>query len=135
DSGRGDGTELAEGDESADDGLAAGGGTGPGGTTRTTTRRTATTAARASTKPIIIGIHDDNTAAAAQAYGVNGLPGTQMPYVQEIVDWINKNGGMGGRRLEVVAHVTENLNGSFDQQAQEACVDFTEDHKVLAVVG
>ena len=121
------GVEPSVGDGGSSIGSAA----TPGGSRTTTTLRRSTS----TTKPIVIGIHDDNTTGAGEAYGVKGLPTSQMPWVNEVVDWINKNGGMGGRRLEVVAHVTENLNGSFDQQAQDACTDFTEDHHVVAVVG
>ncbi|HVV36599.1 MAG TPA: hypothetical protein VHC63_08350, partial [Acidimicrobiales bacterium] len=126
----------ASGDASVGGVVATDAGGATGATTAPLQRRTTTSVAKSSaTKPIVIGIHDDNTASAAQAYGVKGLQGSQMPWINEVIDWINKNGGMGGRKLEVVAHVTENLNGTFDQQAQEACVDFTEDHHVVAVVG
>ena len=85
---------------------------------------------------IAIGVHDDNPGAAFGQFGVEGGPsGDQGAWIQAIVDWINANGGMGGRQVELVHHVTESLNGSFDQQAERACAFFTEDNDVLAVVG
>jgi len=83
---------------------------------------------------ISIGVHDANTAAAGAEYGVSGLMGDQKALVEKIVAWINANGGMGGRKVELVYHITESLNGGFDQQAQEACTDLTEDHHVAAVI-
>jgi ABC-type branched-subunit amino acid transport system substrate-binding protein len=96
-------------------GASAGGSSGTGGT-------------------ISIGVHDANTGAAGAQYGVNGLMGDQQALVRKVVDWINANGGMGGRKVELVYHITESLNGGFDQQAQEACTDLTEDHHVTAVI-
>ena len=109
-------------------GAAGGGATGSGGRVASGTR--------AALPPLIVGIHDSDPGAAFSQYGVKGGPtGDQGPWIKEVVDWINAHGGMGGRRLELVTHVTESLNGSFDQQAEEACVDFTEDHHVSVVLG
>jgi hypothetical protein len=81
-------------------------------------------------------VHDDNPGAAFGQFGVRGGPSSdQGAWIRAIVDWINANGGMGGRQVELVHHVTESLNGSFDQQAERACADFAEDHDVVAVVG
>jgi hypothetical protein len=84
---------------------------------------------------ILIGVHDDDPGAAFGQYGVKGGPsGDQHVWVERIVAWINANGGMGGRKVQTVYHVTQSLNGTFDQQAEQACVAFTEDTKVVAVV-
>lgn len=84
---------------------------------------------------IVIGVHDDNPGAAFGEFGVEGGPSSdQGVWIRAIVDWINANGGMGGRQVELVHHVTESLNGSFDQQAERACAFFTEDNDVVAVV-
>jgi hypothetical protein len=96
----------------------------------------ASTGAKGAVAPLVVGIHDSDPGAAFTQYGVKGGPtGDQGPWIKEVADWINTHGGMGGRKLELVTHVTEALNGSFDQQAEEACVDFTEDHHVAIVVG
>lgn len=88
------------------------------------------------TGTIQIGVHDDNPGAAFGQFGVKGGPsGDQGVHINAIVEWINANGGMGGRQVELVHHVTESLNGSFDEQAQRACSFFTEDNDVAAVVG
>lgn len=87
------------------------------------------------TGPIKIGIHDDNPGAAFGQFGVQGGPSSdQGRWVRLVIDWINKNGGMGGRPVELVHHITESLNGSFDQQAERACTFFTEDNDVVAVI-
>jgi hypothetical protein len=108
--------------------------TGPGSVAAAGVAAGGRTAAGAAGGPILVGIHDDDPGAAYAAYGVNGQPGDQEAWVNKMVAWINAHGGMGGRQLVTVPHVTQNLNGSFDQQAQEACTDFTEDHHVVAVV-
>ncbi|MBV8959746.1 MAG: hypothetical protein JO054_13945 [Actinobacteria bacterium] len=103
-------------------------GTGTGGRTASTTK--------ANLPPLVVGIHDSDAGAAFSQYGVKGGPsGDQGPWINEVVNWINANGGMGGRKLQLVTHVTQSINGTFDQQAEEACVDFTEDHHVSVVVG
>ncbi|HEX9681659.1 MAG TPA: ABC transporter substrate-binding protein [Acidimicrobiales bacterium] len=85
---------------------------------------------------ITIGVHDDNPGAAFSQFGVQGGPsGDQGVWIREIVKWINANGGMGGREVRLVHHVTESLNGSFDQQAERACTLFTEDNDAAVVVG
>jgi len=117
------------------------GGTTPAGRVGATTGsgaggvRTATTT-KATLAPLVVGIHDSDAGAAFSQYGVKGGPsGDQGPWINEVVDWINANGGMGGRKLQLVTHVTQSINGTFDQQAEEACVDFTEDHHVSVVLG
>jgi hypothetical protein len=121
---------------------AAAGAASPAGTTAGTAgsaaaaskAAAAAAAADAAHSAILIGVHDDDPGPAYKAYGVNAQPGSQEQWVTKIVDWINGHGGMGGRPLAIVPHVTQNLNGTFDQQAQDACTDFTEDHHVVAVV-
>lgn len=93
-------------------------------------------AAAPAAEAIQIGVHDDNPGAAFGQFGVRGSASSdQGEFIDAIVEWINANGGMGGRQVELVRHVTESLNGSFDEQAQRACSFFTEDNDVAAVVG
>jgi ABC-type branched-subunit amino acid transport system substrate-binding protein len=120
-------------------GGSGGGRSGAAGTGRTTSGGGASgtsTGARATGGTIKIGVHDDNPGAAFGQFGVRGGPSSdQGEWIIKIVEWINANGGMGGRKVELVHHITESLNGSFDQQAQRACTQFTEDNDVVAVVG
>lgn len=115
---------------------------GSGATDPASSRTPSTNAASTGAAPtgaaggtILIGVHDDDPGAAFGQYGVKGGPsGDQHVWVERIVAWINANGGMGGRKVQTVYHVTQSLNGTFDQQAEQACVAFTEDTKVAAVV-
>jgi len=107
-----------------------------GGSTAAGAHTGVTAGPKSTLPPLVVGIHDSDAGAAFSQYGVKGGPsGDQGPWIKEVQDWINGHGGMGGRKLELVSHVTPALNGTFDQQAEEACVDFTEDHKVSVVVG
>lgn len=116
-------------------GTATGSSTARGTTTGGGGTRTAATT-KATVPTLVVGIHDTNAGAAFSQYGVKGGPsGDQGPWIKEVQDWINANGGMGGRHLDLVTHITQSLQGTFDQQAEEACVDFTEDHHVSVVLG
>lgn len=76
-----------------------------------------------------VGVHLSANAAAASAFGVP-LPQHSPAKVDAIVKWINTHGGIGGRKVVVAYHTTDPLQGSFDQQAQEACTDLAQDKKV-----
>jgi hypothetical protein len=80
-----------------------------------------------------IGVHLSANAAAASAFGV-ALPEHSPAKVDAVVKWINAHGGIGGRRVQAVYHTTDPLQGSFDQQAQEACTDLTQDQKVAFAI-
>jgi ABC-type branched-subunit amino acid transport system substrate-binding protein len=80
-----------------------------------------------------VGVHLSANAAAASAFGVT-LPQHSPAKVDAIVKWINENGGVGGRKLEVVYHTTDPLQGTFEQQVQETCTALAEDHKVTIAI-
>ena len=85
---------------------------------------------------ITIGVHfSTDLTAVFTAFGAEPPPSDAHPVVLAIIDWINKNGGIAGRTVDAVVHETNPTRGDFDTQAQEACADFTEDHKVSFVVG
>lgn len=50
-----------------------------------------------------------------------------------VADWINRNGGLGGHKLDLIYHEVERGSG---QRAREeaACTRFTQDEEVLAVL-
>lgn len=126
-----DATPTATGGGGAS-GVAGSGATGPASAVTPSTSVVSTAAGGGT---ILIGVHDDDPGAAFGQYGVKGGPtGDQRVWIERIVAWINANGGMGGRKVQTVYHVTQSLNGTFDQQAEQACVAFTEDTKVVAVV-
>ena len=84
---------------------------------------------------ITIGVHfSTDLTAVFSAFGSSTTPTDARPGVIALIDWINKNGGIGGKSVDAVLHETNPTNGSFDSQAQLACTDFTEDHKVSFVV-
>lgn len=84
---------------------------------------------------VTIGVHfSSDLTAVFTAFGAEPPPSDARPVVLAIIDWINKNGGIGGKAVDAVIHETNPTNGSFDSQAQLACTDFTEDHKVSFVV-
>lgn len=79
---------------------------------------------------------DADNSAAYSAIGAAGVSsGNQTQTVQVLVDWINDSGGMVGRAVVPVIHESQVETSSFAAQAQSACADFTEDHRVFAVVG
>jgi hypothetical protein len=73
----------------------------------------------------------------ASAFGVNILTGGAdwKTFIQPVVDEINRQGGIAGRRVEAVYHATDASRGSFAAQAQSVCSHFTEDEHVFAAVG
>lgn len=80
-----------------------------------------------------LGVHLSANAAAASTFGVR-LPAHSPEKVNAIVEWINTHGGIGGRRVVPAYHTTDPLQGSFDQQAQEACTDLAQDKKVAFAI-
>lgn len=85
---------------------------------------------------ILLGIHltTDLTAAFA-AVGANANPADERAIAQAVIDHLNENGGIAGRRIDAVFHETNPADGSWANQAQAACATFTEDNQVFAVVG
>ena len=86
---------------------------------------------------ITIGVEiDHDNSAAYNAIGAKGVStGDQGGEVRAVVAWINRNGGMGGRKVTPVIHESQEETSTFAAQAQATCADFTEDHKVFAAVG
>lgn len=86
--------------------------------------------------PVKVGVHysEDLGAILLAAGAADSTDGEAEVTIRRIEKWINANGGLGGRKLEVVLHGTDPLNGSFAAQAQATCSHFTEDEKVSFVV-
>jgi len=66
--------------------------------------------------------------------GASGDPADEEAMSVALVNWLNANGGIRGRRVEAVSHGTNAANGSWAAQAQAACATFTEDNTSFAVV-
>ena len=112
----GTGTAPGEGGGSAP---APGGQVGPGVTDTT----------------IRIGLTYDRSAGALnQAYGFAGIGQVdQKRALDLLIEHINDNGGVAGRKLEAVYYVQDSLaNKTPDQVAQESCATWTQDTKVFA---
>jgi len=82
--------------------------------------------------PLHIGIHLSNQASAAAAFGVN-IGQVNPPEATALVNWINAHGGMAGRSVVADIFVTDPYSGTFDSQAETACVHFAEDNHDFAV--
>jgi len=109
----------------------------------TTATGTGGTRAAASGPPIQVGVFYPNDGGAAYAaFGVTspdsqgGDPTTKLlKALQAITDDINRRGGLGGRKMELVLHGAPLVTGdTWSSQGQAACSDFTEDHKVFAAL-
>ncbi|HVT19784.1 MAG TPA: hypothetical protein VHE57_00145 [Mycobacteriales bacterium] len=91
-----------------------------------------------SAKTISIGIQTfEGFNKAGQALGISaGLPTAEtQANAQRVVDYLNKHGGIAGRKVVPVFHDTNiDSANSFDADAQATCSAFTEDHHVFAVV-
>jgi hypothetical protein len=90
----------------------------------------------ATANAITIGVMASQT--INQAYEAFGASGAAFPdpvkQVEPIVNWINKNGGVAGRKLQVLWHFRDDLSQDTDDtKMQQACTDFTEDKKVFLV--
>jgi ABC-type branched-subunit amino acid transport system substrate-binding protein len=89
-------------------------------------------------RTITIGImYSTNGDAANAAIGASGLTqGDTLADAKALVDEVNAHGGIAGRKLVAVYHGTNAQ--SQDPRAvqdQAACSFFTQDHKVIAVLG
>jgi hypothetical protein len=80
-----------------------------------------------------LGVHLSANAAAASTFGVR-LPAHSPEKVDAIVKWINTHGGIAGRRVVPAYHTTDPLQGTFDQQAQQACTHLTQDENVTFAI-
>ena len=78
-----------------------------------------------------------NSKQAAAAYGATGAGaggGDGKAIWDAVVDDINKHGGVLGRRLVPVYHVFDSTSpDSFSSIEEQACTDWTQDHKVFWV--
>jgi len=64
-----------------------------------------------------------------------GATGDQVAMVRSVVDWLNKRGGIGGRKIRMVNYDVPVAEAASDPSSayQAACTAFTQDNKVFAV--
>lgn len=87
--------------------------------------------------PVDIGImYIADLGAAGARFGGNGQDQTgQRDYMKAAVDWMNANGGLGGRKINLLYYGAEIAGSkSYDQSQAEMCAMMTEDNKVVAAV-
>jgi hypothetical protein len=97
----------------------------------------AATAPGVTATSITVGItYATNTQADGAAFGITGVNvGDPLAEQKAIINDINAHGGVGGRRLLYVAHpIDATSTDNYDAQAEAECADFTQDHKVFAVL-
>jgi hypothetical protein len=75
-----------------------------------------------------------DTEAGFKAVGAGAVAPDETAIANTMLDWLNKHGGIAGRKVVPVVHRTEALNGTWAAQAEAACRTFTEDRKVVAAV-
>jgi ABC-type branched-subunit amino acid transport system substrate-binding protein len=89
----------------------------------------------ASTISIGFELLDQNSSQGARLIGASSTDtGDTKKYATAIVDHINANGGIAGRKVTPVFHTTNVLAGTWDSHAQATCAAFAEDNKVFAAV-
>ena len=121
-------------------GAAAGGSTGAGATgggTSSGSGSGASAPAVSSGKAAVrIGvITQPQLEEAAKTFGLDGVTtGDTKKQVEAVVRWISANGGLAGRRIEVLEHATDLSDGSNDAIQNKACVAMSQDLKVQYVV-
>ncbi|HVV35399.1 MAG TPA: ABC transporter substrate-binding protein [Acidimicrobiales bacterium] len=110
--------------------------TAAAGTASTVKGKSATSVAgRATSAPVRIGFHlSKDLGAAYTALGAKNAPPDSTPYVRNLVNWINDHGGIAGRKIDPVFHLSNPLDGSFDAEGQATCTDFADDNHVFAVI-
>lgn len=84
---------------------------------------------------IKIGLaYDKNAGALNTAFGFGGIGQVDQKRAYDLLlDHINANGGVAGRKLEAVYHELDSVAGKTpEQNAQETCATWTQDDKVFA---
>lgn len=99
--------------------------------------RTEVTGPGVTATTITIGlVYITNSEAADKAFGANGITnGDDQADVKAVVDNINKNGGVAGRKLVILPYGEDGTSAQpYAVTAQQMCTFMTQDHKVLAVI-
>ena len=86
---------------------------------------------------ILVGAaYDKNAGALNTAYGFAGVGQIdQKRAIESIRDYINRNGGIGGRKIRIVWHEADQLdNKTSETRAQETCTTWTQGTHVFAAL-
>jgi hypothetical protein len=88
-------------------------------------------------KSISIGIaYCDDEGALERSMGFDAAPSDERRAWEIVIEDTNKRGGIGGRSVEPVWKELpcSSSNDTFSSMYEEACAEFTQDHKVFAVM-
>ena len=78
-------------------------------------------------------LYDPDVAAADSAIGASNLnPGDTKAETDAVIKYLNQHGGVAGRQLSAVWHKAT-VNQSANTTYQQACSDWTQDHKVFVM--
>ena len=126
---QGGGSTTSSGANGQAPAAAGGSGGGGGGTSAGQT-------GASSQAPVRIGvITQPQLEGAAKSLGLDGVTtGDTKKQVDAVVSWIRANGGLAGRRIQVLEHAVDLSDGSNDAIQNKACVAMAEDLKVHFVV-
>ncbi|HEX9681655.1 MAG TPA: ABC transporter substrate-binding protein [Acidimicrobiales bacterium] len=84
---------------------------------------------------ILIGVEAaENINQATAVVGAETNNPEESDVAAALAEWVNANGGMGGRSVRLVIHEKDVTRGTWEQHAQAACSRFTEDTRVFAVI-
>lgn len=75
-----------------------------------------------------------DTEAGFKAVGAGAVAPDETAIANTMIDWVNKHGGIAGRKVNPIFHTTEVLNGTWASQAEATCRTFTEDRKVVSAI-
>ncbi|HZN16222.1 MAG TPA: hypothetical protein VFB78_18285 [Acidimicrobiales bacterium] len=132
--------------EAGADGPVAVGATDAGGAAATAGAAGSPTAAAAAFKPRKVGkmgpgVTDTevrigfevvaNLSAGFILVGAEGSPPAEKGFIDALVAWVNRTGGLAGRKLVPIFQSTDPTGGTWSTQAQAACSTFTEDNHVF----
>ena len=86
-----------------------------------------------STTISVAAVYPKGAGAGSEALGASGLdPGDTRAAQQAVADYINKNGGVAGRKLRLVWHEVDSARPRSENE-QAACAAFTEDDQVFVL--
>lgn len=131
-----EGEELAGADAGAGAAAGVGGATRGGATRAGATSATAGVGGSASAKgPVEIGMVRTGVSNAA-AFGASlGNTVSEAAIYDALIAAMNDQGGLAGRRIRPVFADTDTASANWDADFEAACAKFTQDNKVVAVVG
>lgn len=75
-----------------------------------------------------------DTEAGFKAVGAGAVAPDEKAIAERMIGWVNKHGGLAGRKVKPIFHTTEILQGTWASQAEATCSTFTEDNKVIAAI-